>query len=125
MEIFKKTTKTKIDEVVNSATSKKIYNKLKNGLCPTDIFESGIDFCCIEDTKKEMDRVFGDVVSIMSDIDNQPATQEELVSLVESDLLDVEALVADIIKYSNWNPEKEPPKTYEDYKATFTNNDLI
>ena len=80
---------------------------------------------CFDLVMVEMKKLENDITVIMSDVENQPETEAGLVALISSELLDMSVIVADVIKYSNGNPDQVPPLTYDEYKVTFTNNDLI
>jgi len=125
MALFQKQKPPITQAPITSENAQTIYWLLKDSYTETDIVlmwhsEEHIKTSCDEMCMKQMQ-----IKQIMSDLENQPTTEADLVALLPDGLLDNTVLVADVIAYSNGKPQDEPPKTYEDFKATFTNIDII
>lgn len=68
-----------------------------------------------KEVEVEYKRLESEVLSYMSR-DSSPETKEDLIFLISSDLLDVEILVNDVIKYY---PFYDPDTPWEDFYAYF------
>ena len=101
MALFiKKETKPACDKF-NAVLAKEIYSGLESGKSETDLFKEGVCFCCTDKAIVEMKRLESEINVIMSDIANQPATQNDLVALLSSELLDVAVVVNDVRRYAD------------------------
>ena len=123
MTLFLKKTITPMKPPVTSTQAQEIYLLMREGKSHTDLFKQGIFFEYSQVVSNEIQRLETEINVIMSDIENQPATQEELVALVSSEMLDVAVVVNDVRRYADWTPDDDP--TWEVYSASFSIDELI
>lgn len=101
-----------------------IYAYMENGLDESMIFTKyGISIKTTAIVKEEIKRLEKEVIAIMSNLENQPETQEDLVALVSSETLDTTALVNDVRRYWDGNPDQGP--SFADWKALFNSQDEL
>lgn len=118
MALFKRTVAAAAETTVTAEEAIAIYNYLKDGLSETEIFtQKGFDLKKTKIVLDEAKRLEKEVNIIMNQ-EEQPETEEALITLVSSDILDVSVIIPDIRAWSDGNPDDAPD--WATYKASFT-----
>lgn len=132
MALFEKKTDYVELSPLTAETAQLIYDKLSEGMSPTDVFkDTGLSFRYINQVLEETKRLENEMVSKMNgnfitgtDADDdlihyEVTTETALKNSMESDLLDVGKVVVDVRRWSDGKPDNTP--SWAAYKASFVN----
>lgn len=118
MPLFVKQIETITLHTLTKEQAMSIYYEFEKGLDFTQQFvTNGTEIVYSEEVWNEIKRLENEINTIMSDIENQPSTQDELISMLSSELLDLSIVVNDARRYADGTPDDAP--SYEEWKETF------
>ena len=98
MLFVKSTPQSPVATPVTAEEAQVIYAWLENGNSETEIFKVGHSFAHSAQVVAEIRRLENEALAAMQG-GNCPESKEELMALLSSDILDIETLVDDVIKY--------------------------